>query len=322
MLALADYTPALSVRAAVEVDLFGALAEQSLPLDELAGRVQCDLAALAALLLPLAAAGLVVVTPDGVAGTERSALLQRTHPYSLADAFGLSALELRCWAEFTTCLRTGEPAFDRVYGVGHRIYRASHPEEDTRMDDMHRAASRLQALTLTRAYDWSRVRTVVDIGAGTGGFVIGLLRRFRQIRGVVFDLPPMIERAADHVDSAGLSDRVDLVAGDFFSSVPAGADVYVLKSVLGGWDDRRAEGIVRTVAAAMRPDSTALVIEPVLGYGTAYSASSIVHLQSLLLYGGPDRTREGYDELLDRCGLEIVEVIDRAALPIIVVRRR
>ena len=119
------------------------------------------------------------------------------------------------------------------------------------MDRAHRAATRLDLLTLVRSYEWSRFSTVADVGGGSGQLIASLLARYEHMRGVLFDLPDMVRRGRVNVARAGVSDRCRFVAGDFFDCVPAGCDLYVLKAVLGGWADGDAVRILRTVRSAL-----------------------------------------------------------------------
>jgi O-methyltransferase domain len=314
---VADLSAAFAIRTFSELGVADCLQDGPRGVVELAELLAVPEQPLRRLLEALCTCGVLARPGDGVFGlTPVSDLLRSAHATSLRDAYRLSRLEARAWGHFSHCLRTGEAAFEHVYGQSHRLYRAEHPEEDARMDSAHRAASKVQAVTLIRAYPWAGVRTVVDVGAGTGAFLVRLLGRYREMRGTLFELPQMAEWARELVSGAGLTDRCAIVAGDFFESVPAGADVYVLKTVLGGWDDAASTRIMRSVRAAMRDDSRVVVIEPIMGYGDDFSISNIIHLQSLLLYGGLDRTPADYEAIFGRAGLRINQIIRRAVLPV------
>ena len=315
---VADLAMPFAIRTFSELGIADHLRDGPRATPELAGRLAVEAQPLRRLLAALSA-GKLLAQPelDVFALTPATELLCTDHPVSLRDAYRLSRLEARTWGHFSYCLRTGAAAFERVYGQPHRRYRAEHPEEDARMDDAHRAASRVQALTLVRVYPWRRVRAVVDVGGGTGAFLTGLLRRYPHMTGTLFELAQMAGWARDLMADSDVADRCEVVSGDFFISVPPGADVYVLKSVLGGWDDEAGTRILRSVRSAMRADSTVLVIEPMMGYGDQFSMSNVVHLQSLLLYGGIDRTRADYEALFARAGLWIKQVITWAALPVL-----
>ncbi|RJL27213.1 methyltransferase [Bailinhaonella thermotolerans] len=315
---LADPSVAFALRAVASLGVPDHLAAGPLTVPELAAASGADPAALGRVLRALAAKGVFEQAGPGrygLAGPGQA--LRSDHPLSLREAYGLWPEHVRAWAEYAHSVRTGEAAFERAHGVPHRRYRADNPAEDARMDRAHRAATRVDVLMLVRVYDWSAVRTVVDVGGGTGAFLVGLLSRFPRMRGVLFDLPRMVARAGEVLPGSGVEDRVEVVGGDFFEAVPPGGDVYVLKAVLGGWADEPARRILATVRAAMPPGARLLVIEPILQYGAAFTMGNVVHLQSLVLYGGPDRTREDYDRLAAEAGLRVTRVVPRATLPIL-----
>jgi hypothetical protein len=286
--------------------------------EDLAAEAGAHLPSLRRILRVLVARGVLeLVPPELFALTPVGALLRRDHRWSLLDACMLSPLETRAWGAVVHSLRTGRSAFERVYGEDHRSYRAKHAEEDARMDRVHRAASRIDLLTAVRLYEWPSVRSIVDVGGGTGTFLAGLLARFTHLRGVLFDLPQMLENAPPVLAGAGVAERCEVVAGDFFREVPAGADVYILKAVLGGWAEQPAARILRTVRAAMRADSRLLVIEPVMEYGAGFGMGNVVHLRTLVLYGGPDRTLDDYGVLFAGANLRLSRLIPRPTLPIL-----
>lgn len=318
LLSLGDSTIPFAIRAAGTLGIADHLAAGPMTVDDLAVATGTHAASLRRLLVALASSGIFEeVEGDRFGLAPPGELLRSDHPISLRDAYRLSALEAGAWAELVHSLSTGTAAFEHAYGVGHRRYRAEHAEEDERMDRAHRAATRLDVLTVVRAYDWPRAGTVVDVGGGTGALVAGLLGRFKSMRAVLFDLPRMVARAGEVLEPAGIGQRCRVVGGDFFVAVPEGGDVYVLKAVLGGWDDAAAGRILGTIRRAMGPSSRLLVIEPILDYGAGFTVGNVVHLQSLVLYGGPDRTREDYERLFASAGLVLTRVVPRATLPII-----
>lgn len=316
---LGDYTTALALRAVCSLGIADYLADGPRPVNELAAASGTSAPALHRVLRALAAVGVFEETAPGLYSLGGPAeLLRSDHRFSMHDAYQLWPLHVRAWTAFEYSIRTGKAAFERVHGVDHRRFRADHPEEDSRMDRAHRAATNADLLTLTRVYDWSTgVRLIVDVGGGTGAFLVGLLTRFKQLRGVLFDMPRMIARSAELLSGSAVQGRIETVPGDFFDSVPADGDLYVLKAVLGGWIDESAVLILRTVRAAMRAGSRLLVIEPILQSEERFTMGNMVHLQTLVLYGGPERSREDYEALAVRAGLRVNRVIPRATLSIL-----
>jgi SAM-dependent methyltransferase len=314
---LADYSIAFAIRAASSLGVADRLAVGPRSVDELAVEIPAHGPSLGRLLRALAVHDVVEeVAPDRFGLRPMGELLRSDHPLSLRDAFPLSSLEAEAWGALDHSVRTGRAAFEHVFGTSHRAYRAEHPEEDRRMDRVHAAATRVDALTLLRVYDWRGIRTVVDVGGGTGAFLAALLSRSNSARGVLFDLPRIVMDAPGVLAAAGVADRCEIVGGDFFERVPSGADVYVLKAVLGGWDDDSAAAILATVRRAMRPDSRLLIIEPIQR-DDEVTVGNIVHLGSLVLYGGPERTRDDYERLLARAGLRLRGIVPRSTLSIL-----
>ncbi len=315
---LADYSSALALRAACSLGIADYLADGPLAVTELAAASATSAPVLRRILHALAAHGVFEeIAPDSYALGSLGDLLRRDHPLSMHDAYELWPLHIRAWSAFEFSVRTGAAAFEHVHGVAHRQYRASHLDEDARMDRAHRAATNADLLTLTRVYDWSAgVRVVVDVGGGTGAFLAGLLTRYRQLRGVLFDLPTMVSRSGEVLDGSPAADRIEIAPGDFFASVPPGGDLYVLKAVLGGWPDESGVLILRAVRKAMGAGSRLLIIEPILQHDARFTIGNMVHLQTLVLYGGPERAMQDYERLAAEAGLRLSRVIPRATLSI------
>lgn len=116
--------------------------------------------------------------------------------------------------------------------------------------------------SIVAAYDWGVLGHVVDVGGGDGTLLIALLNEYPTLRGTVVDLPDVAENARKRLDAAGLADRGDVVAGDFFGALPAGAEGYLLCSVLHQWSDDEARAILRGCASAATEDGAVFVIEP------------------------------------------------------------
>lgn len=316
-LRLGDLAVPLAVRTACTLGIADHFEEGPTTPEVLAGRLSVQVGPLTRLLRALAAAGVLAEEGQGAFRlTDIGHLMRRDHPLSMRDAFTAAATEVRAWSQLEYCVLTGRSGFERSYGETHRSYRARHPEEDLRMDRAHKAATRVELLMLARAYPWAEVRVIVDVGGGTGMFLAGLLQRFPDLRGTLFDLPRMIANAPQVLDEYGVAGRCSVVAGSFFEQVPSGGDVYVLKAVVGGWDDESCVRILTTVRRAMPAESRLLVIEPVMGAGE-FSRGNVVQLQSFVLYGGKDRTLGDYESLFEAAGLKLRRVFPRATLPII-----
>jgi hypothetical protein len=314
----ADYIVPFALRIACELRIADELRDGPRRADDLATAVGADTDALHRVLRALAAKGVFAETEPGCwTLTPLAELLRSDHPLSLRDAFPLAPADVRAWARFDHSLRTGRAAFEHVHGTSFYDYLAEHPEDGKAVDAAVRAQNRLVLRTLLTAYDWASCGTIVDVGAGTGSFLAGLLARYRTLRGVVFDLPYVTAQAPDVLAVAKVSDRCEVVAGDFFESVPAGADTYVLKTILHDWPDERALSILAAVRAACRPDSRLLVIEVLLPAGDTFHLGKLLDLNSLVLVAGPDRDERELEELLRRGGFRLLRTVPTTTLAIL-----
>jgi hypothetical protein len=155
------------------------------------------------------------------------------------------------------------------------------------------------------AYDFSAMRKVVDVGGGGGAFLICLLRKYPTIRGVLFEVPSVIDRARLPEDLAG---RIQCIGGDATRAVPAGGDAYVLSTVLRCFDDERCVQILGACRRAMHPGARLLACEMVLPTGPLEPQRGLFDLQALTLYGGSDRDPTEWERLLARAGLTLEEI--------------
>jgi hypothetical protein len=318
LLRLGDLMTPMTIRAASSLGLPDHIDEDGVTVSTLAQRLAACPEALQRMLQLLAVAGVVALDDSGKFSlTDIGRVLRSDHPLSMCDAYALAAPDVRSWSQLEHCMRTGQSGFERSYGESHRSYRAKNLAEDVRMDRAHQAATRLDILTLVRSYPWQGVTTLVDVGGGTGTFLAGVLRRVPGLQGTLFDLPRMVANAASILAAAGVAERCKVVGGDFFNDVPAGAEVYVLKAVVGGWDDAAVVKMLSVVRRAMRPDSRVLLIEPVMGAGKEFRRSNVVQLHSFVLYGGRFRTVDDYRSLVQAAELQIRQVILRETLSII-----
>ncbi|ONI78036.1 methyltransferase [Actinosynnema sp. ALI-1.44] len=326
-------TAAADARRTVITTIFGTMATQALGAAARLGLADhigdteagtADLAAacgvpaeqLSRLLRTLASLGLCTErTPDRFALTEAGALLRRDHPESLLDFTQLMTHEVfqRNWVNLDQSLRDGEPAFDTEYGEPVFTYMSGRPDLAALF---HRAMSRRHlhpemAEAISAAYDLSRFGTVADIGGGDGTMLAALLERHPHLTGTVFDTEAGVARARETIASSTLDNRCTAVAGDFFTEVPKGADLYLVKNVVLNWDDEHAARILRCCRAAMPEHGRLLIVEAVLPdtAGTlnhaAFENPYLTDLHMLVTIGGRNRTRAEHTALCAQAGLRV-----------------
>jgi O-methyltransferase domain len=218
---------------------------------------------------------------------------------------GTSAVRL-----FLECAKTGETAIHRL-GGGKAIFEwlQTDPERNALFNDVMTSFSVLHITGLLEAYDFSPVKNIVDVGGGHGKILSEILRTNTSMRGVLFDLPHAFEGGSKAIAQAGLADRCEVISGDFFVSVPAGADLYLLSRVIHDWDDEKSVAILKVVRAAIAPNGSLILLETMLrpDGNTLYPLLS--DLNMLLLTGGCERTEEEYRVLYRAAGFKLTRTV-------------
>lgn len=305
------YMPAQIVHTAAELRLADALADGPRTSTDLAAETGAHAPSLYRLLRGLACLGAVEQKErDLFALTDAGHALRSDGPDSVR-----ALVRLFCgpgvwasWGDLTGTLRTGEDAWRRVTGRTSFETFAADPELSATFNEAMARHTRTIAPGVIEAHDFARYRTIADLGGGDGTLLAAILRAVPGPRGVLFDLPPALPGAPDVLgDTAG---RCDIVPGDFFASVPPGADAYLLKSVLHDWDDERAAAILRNCRAAMGPDARVLVVEQLMPeVVTERNRGTVMNdLNMLVSVGGRERTEDEFRELLRSAGLSVASV--------------
>lgn len=217
------------------------------------------------------------------------------------------------WGELRHSVRTGEPAFDHVFGVPIFEYLGKTPEASAVFDGAMTSLSTFESTSVVSAYDFSRFGTVVDIAGGRGLLIATILKANRKTRGILFDLPHVTSGAADMLRERGVADRCQIVSGDFFTSVPSGADAYIMKHIIHDWDDERAGQLLRNCHRAMPLGAKLLLVDVAIPNGNGAHYGKLLDLEMLALTPrGRERTKEEFCDLLKQSGLRLTRVIPTA----------
>ncbi len=159
------------------------------------------------------------------------------------------------------------------------------------------------------AYDLSEIGVIADIGGGNGSQITEILKKHSKLEGILFDLPHVVGRAKERIQTSGLQDRCKLVPGSFFDAVPEGAGAYFLRHIIHDWDEDKCLTILRNCHRAMSPESKLLVIESVIPSGNEPFHGKFLDLVMLLIPGGKERTREEYRALFEQAGFELTQIV-------------
>jgi len=211
----------------------------------------------------------------------------------------------QAWSALEHSVQTGENAFRHVHGEDVWSYRAQRPEESAAFDAAMRARTGATNRALLDSFDFGRFGTIVDIGGGNGTLLAAVLAAHPHVTGVLFDQPHVVAGAEAVLGETGVADRCRVVAGDFFESVPADGDAYVLKWIVHDWEDAEATALLHVVRAAMADAARLLVVERDLGAPNEAPAAKLSDLNMLVAPGGRERTREEYAALFAAAGLRL-----------------
>ncbi|MEV1240189.1 methyltransferase [Nonomuraea sp. NPDC050022] len=299
-----------------ELGIADQLADGPLDTEELAKRCGAHAPSLRRVLRELASIGVIrTVGADGYDLTDTGTALRSDVPGSIRSSIRAIGEEGFWYAmgKLPDTVREGSSAFVAKYGHVYD-YLAKNPDAGRIFDDYMAA----RAITLTdglvKQYDFMGVETMVDVAGGRGHIMATVLHANPGMRGILFDLDQVVARARDLLATEGLADRYEVVAGDFFASVPAGADAYLLASILHNWDDGDALRILRNVRRAMNPGGRVLVLEVALPDDEAPHLGKDLDLRMLAIFnGGLERSREEYATLFEQAGLELAEVVELGA---------
>jgi len=270
-------------------------------IDELATATGCDAGALHDVLAHLAARGVFTEDSHGRFSLNTAAEELRARSADL-DLDGLGGRFAQAWTTLLAFVRTGEPGYDAVFGRPFWEDLEANPALAAAFDEMMGPAGHgTPDAALTLADEWDEIRTVVDVGGGTGAMLAQLLRRHTEIRGTLVDLPGTVARAASVFEEAGVADRATTVGQSFFDPLPAGADLYLLRKVLNDWPDRETVAILHRCAEAARPDGRVVILGGVTPKGVPRGITI-----EMVLLGGRTNTITEFRSMAAEAGLSIV----------------
>lgn len=274
----------------------------------LAERTGSDADVLARLIRSVTPYGVFRTVGDKVAVTELGALLSEHHPQSMYGlAVGGMNLHYRPVGELRHTLRTGETAAQTYFGRPYFDQIATDPASAQLFGQAMNAFTKTLRAGMFDGYQLPAGDLIADLGGGDGTLLAELLR-LDDRRGIVFDLPGVAETAHPVLAGAGLTDRVDVVAGNFFTEVPK-ADLYLLSWILHDWNDEQALKILRTISAAAPAGSRLIVVEQVVPEGDEPHPAKHMDLVMVSLLGGRERTEPEYRTLLSEAGFDVERVV-------------
>jgi hypothetical protein len=296
-----------AIHVAAELGIADHLTEAPVALDEIAKETGTDAICLKRLVRFLSAYGIFVETPrDLFCNTTLSSVLRSDHPNSVrANLRRIGDFWWSAVGHMDQSVRTGQSAFAHLRGVDFFQYLKANPDVQKRFDQGMASISDADDAAIAAAYEFTAFRRIIDVGGGRGGLLVQILKQVPAATGVLFEQPQVLERAT-RLSDAGLEGRSEMVAGDFFESVPAGGDCYVIKGVLHDFDDDRCVKILSNCRKAVMPQGRVVIGNhdlPSIVDGPHPNLTMDIQMMTLLR--GRERTNNEWLDLFRRSGLKL-----------------
>ncbi len=301
-----------SVCLAARLGIPDLLAERAQTAEELAAKTGTHAPSLYRLLRTLASIGVFAENAEKKFElTPLSALLRSDALGSVRDFAVMMGEEWiwQAWGELPYSVKTGGVAHEKAQGMGSFEFFQKNAEAGKVFNAAMTNFTRAIIPAVVEAYDFSPLNKLVDIAGGHGLLLAGILKANPRLQGVLFDLPFVIEGAGGLLKEEGVSERIELVSGNFFESVPAGADAYMMKHIIHDWDDGSSIKILRNIRSAMSENGKVLIVEMVVPESNEPHPSKALDILMLVMEGGKERTKDEYGKLLEASGLRLTKVI-------------
>jgi hypothetical protein len=312
---LGGFRIARIIYAVAELGIADLLADGAKTTAELAQATQTDEPSLYRVLRSLASVGIFAEAENGKFKLTPTASILRA---DVADSLKASVTlfgqdwHWETWGELLHSIKTGEPAFDHLYGMGLFEFFQKNPQISNQAQESKTSISQRATTSLLDNYDFSAAESVIQLGvfSGVKGTLIPLLKANPQLNGTLLDFSTAIESDRAIVEAAGMTERCRLVAGDCTESVPTDGDIYLLLFVVHNWGDRGALKILQNCRQAMAPGAKLLLVEAIMPQGNTPFPGKLIDIQSLVTTpGGYERTESQYRQLLSQAGFEVTKII-------------
>ncbi len=308
---MSGYWHTQAIHVAAVLGLADLLEDGPRPAEQLAQQCGANPRALYRLLRALASLGIFAEDEQGrFALTPMAGCLRSDVPGSARSlAIMRGQWQYEAWGQLLYSIQTNQSAFEKMHGMPLFEYLSRHPDRGKLFDEAMTGVHGRETAAMLGAYDFSGIATLADIGGGNGSVLRAVLTNYPHIKGILFDLPAVTERARASVEADGLAERCTVVSGNFFDAVPAGADAYLLRHVLHDWDDDRAGLVLRNCRQALGRHGKLLVVEGVVPTGNEPSVSKFFDLAMLVVPGGMERTEAEYARLFQAGGFRLARVV-------------
>jgi hypothetical protein len=310
---LTGYWISQIIHAAARLGIADHLKDGARHFEELAKDVNANPTALYRLLRALAGVGIFTETEAGYFKlTPLAQYLRSDIEGSLRDIAILMGdpEHYNSWGNILHSIRTGECAFDNLFGMNIFEYLEQNPEAASVFNRAMTSFSTAEGMAVVAAYDFSSINTLMDVAGGEGHLLTTILQANPGMKGILFDLPKVIEPARALIAATPVADRCQLVGGSFFDPLPTGVDACILKHIIHDWDDERAIAILKQCHQALTDNGKVLLVEQVIPPGNEPFVGKLMDINMMAVApGGKERTGAEYGKLLAAAGFRLTQIV-------------
>ena len=289
------------------------IAADEISIEQISSQTDTHQGSLYRLMRALASEGIFEETGNKVfKNTELSNLLKSSALGQMAVFMG-SGWHNKAWDQLEHSIRTGETAFNHVYGEPLFDWLEKNPIASAVFNNAMTGGASFKRKVIADSYDFSGIETIVDVGGGHGALLVSILEKHPELKGIVFDLPEVTKGANEIIESSGLSDRIEVISGNFFKEVPAG-DCHIMSHIIHDWDDESCITILKNCRKTQKENGKSLVCECVVPEGNTPAMAKLMDLEMLVVTpGGRERTEKEFRTLFEKSGYELGKIVDTPA---------
>lgn len=297
---------------ALSLGLFDRLGHGPAPLATLARDLRCHADALGRLLDACCHLGLVLRTDEIFANAPVAATyLTSSSSWRLTGYARYSdAVLWKLWAHLDDAIREGTHRWKQTYGIEGSIFASLFRTDEDRREflmGMH-GQGLISSPAVVAAFWLGRFKRLCDLGGATGHLAVAACRRYPELRAVVFDLAEVLPTARELIAAEGMSDRIELAAGDFFSDPLPEADLFALGRIVHDWSEDKVRKLLRRIHERLPPGGGILIAEKLLDDDRSGPVWAVLQsLNMLVCTEGKERTLAEYEMLLTEAGFSRVQ---------------
>ncbi len=287
------------------------MGEDPVAVEELAAKTDAHAPSLYRVMRMLASIGVFRQEGRTFALTPVGALLRTDAPTSLRYMAMMLGDEwsIKAYAHMADCIRTGGDGITMAYGKQVFEYFADHPEQAETFQKAMTNGSVIAAQSVLSAYDFAGIQRLADVGGGHGILIASILKRYPELRGVLFDLPEVVA-GVPQSRIAEFDGRLEVEAGSFFERVPEGCDTYMMKNIIHDWSDEHCRTILKLMRDKIPSTGRVLVCELMVPDDPGPAPAKMLDIEMLVMtVGGKERTEAEFAELFASAGFKLNRVV-------------